>query len=217
MPELGRGGKQPRRLIAIMQAGAARDVEQRKREHGIGVAALRSFIIPLRGFRIIGGNAESGGIEFSQQRHGMRIALFLGSPHGFLECGEEIAALVGTKGQVRLGRGRGSGFLGGSWRPLRPPRRQRCNESLAGRRARVGLRLGVHAIHRSAPGQERQRGNSNDAIANYNIAGSEPASRAATAAAAATAPRGSVNRASPTATKSAPAAASAVISPNSRA
>ena len=119
MAELGGGGEQARRLGAVAQAGAAGDVEHRQREHGIAVAAVGREPVPLRGLGVVLRNAEPTGIKLAEQRHGARIALLVDALRRFREGGEEIAALIGAVGKVRLDaaarrrrRRRGGGLRG---------------------------------------------------------------------------------------------------------
>ena len=85
MAELGGGGEQARRLGAVVQAGAAGDVEHRKREHGVAVAALGREPVPLRRLGVVQRNAEAVGIKFAEQRHGAWIAFFLDPPRRLRE------------------------------------------------------------------------------------------------------------------------------------
>src|ERR1700730_2643720 len=102
MAKLRGGRKQPRGLGAIVQSGAARNIEDRKREHGIAVATVRREPVPLNGLALIQRHAEAIGVKLSKQRHGARIILLTGTPRRFREGREKIATLIGPVGHVRL-------------------------------------------------------------------------------------------------------------------
>src|SRR5262252_8381669 len=90
--QLGGGCKEPRRLGAVVQTAPARHVEDRKREHGIAVTAVRREPVPLDSLGIIQPHPKAVGIKFSEQRHGAHITFLIDTPRGLRKGREKIAA-----------------------------------------------------------------------------------------------------------------------------
>ena len=75
MSELGGGGKQLGSLARGWRAGASGEMEHRKREHRLAVAALGGKPVPFGGLLVVARDAEAVGIKLAEQRHRLDVAL----------------------------------------------------------------------------------------------------------------------------------------------
>src|SRR5215213_2080575 len=187
--KLRRRREELRRFAGIALAAAAAETHEAKLEHGFPIAPVGGALVQFSGLGFVRRNAKAVGVEFGQQRHGFRIVLFLHPPLRFDQRGEVMPALISAISHVALRGG------GREWR-----RSSRAFRRRLGRRP--GLRLRGYDQH------ERQQ-NADDARRHFTA--SVCCSRCAASATAAAGPRGSFQTKS-TATKSAPAAASAPTS-----
>jgi hypothetical protein len=105
--ELGRLIEQRRAGLLVARPAAALKTEYGEREHGLRIVERGGALVEFGCLGVIAADAEPIGVKLGQERQRLRIVLGrkLG---GFLEGGEEIAALIGAKRAViaccRLGR-----------------------------------------------------------------------------------------------------------------
>ena len=73
MAELGGGGEQLRRLLAMSGAGAAGEVQHGEGEHRLAIAAVGGQPVPFGRFLVVALDPEAVGIELAEQRHRLDV------------------------------------------------------------------------------------------------------------------------------------------------
>jgi len=87
-------------LAVIGGSGSSAEVKHAQREHGSPVTAVSREPIPFDGFPVVAFYPVAVGIELPKERHGLDVALVLDPARRDGECGEIIASLICTVGEI---------------------------------------------------------------------------------------------------------------------